>query len=576
MALHVCCLPVASAHFLQNSRSKKLTFLCIASSNVSAKKTTKRVVIQSPPQSPEELPRRLSSGRVSPPPPPPPEHHEDDDDSGSTATADSDLEQASRNTRRNSGSLQSLPVPGASASGAPLNPFAKTLATSEAAFGLQQVNDGSEETGCADGEGMQKKGNGPRPAMDVDQFKNILMTGSAVPSPPVPGPTQRFEDNSSSTNASSRSQHSLFDPNFEINQDTPRTSLDMMCYSSTSDDDEEGSSLMSSSERLDDFAPPAPPKNSQRKPPGRGPQTVSFQDFDSMHVSVPPVSTSQSTNLKPATLHRSPSDLNKPLPSPPQDPAMAERTISSEQAPKEPSAESSSQTKKAPPPPPPASRRAGQSTQGLGRSPSSDKVPTITEDTSVIKSAETASRSGSAPPPPPARKARPLSQSAAPSSDPPSDAPSPAPNIGETKSAPMPPPPPRRNPSKVGPGTSVNRTPSTASHSSARKENQTPSNQNAPAPPPPRRGGNAKRDSVDGGSSSMAHALSGRISSDMERRGSEMSISSGKWNPSQPVAEAEELPGTEQPTSTSSTDILADMNAFQAEIDALRARAGRG
>jgi hypothetical protein len=131
----------------------------------------------------------------------------------------------------------------------------------------------------------------------------------------------------------------------------------------------------------------------------------------------------------------------------------------------------------------------------------------------------------------------------------------------------MPPPPPRRNPSKNATGTSVNRTPSTASRSSVRKENQPPSNHNAPAPPPPRRGGNAKRESMDGPN---------RMSGETERRGSEISVDSGKWNPSQPVAETVERPGVEQRTNPGSMDILADMNALQAEIDALRAKAGRG
>ena len=67
-----------------------------------------------------------------------------------------------------------------------------------------------------------------------------------------------------------------------------------------------------------------------------------------------------------------------------------------------------------------------------------------------------------------------------------------------------------------------------------------------------------------------------RLSSETERRGSEISVGSGKWNPSQPVAETAEPLDIEQPTSPGSKDILADMNALQAEIDALRAKAGRG
>lgn len=410
--------------------------------------------------------------------------------------------------------------------------------------------------------------------MDVDAFKNILLTGSAVPSPPASGPPQHAQDSNSSTDVSSMSRQSLFDPYFEINQETPRTSFDQMDYSSTSDDDEEGSSLMSSSERLDDFAPPAPPKHSNRKPiVTRGPQTVSFADFEDTipgvpKALVPPVDTSKTNTLKPHTLHRSPSDLNKPLPPPPQDVAGPGSTALNAPGSTTTTTEPNSQTKKVPPPPPPASRRGGHSAtvQGLGRSPSSAQPNSSNiNETSTSKSGDPTSKSGPAPPPPPSRKSRPLSQSATPA-DTPSETPSLAPN-NETRSAPMPPPPPRRNPSKHATGTSINRTPSTASRSSARKEIQPPSNHNAPAPPPPRRGGNAKRESLDGPS---------RPSIESERRGSEMSVESGKWNPSQPVAETAEPLGVEQPASPGSTDILADMNALQAEIDALRAKAGRG
>ena len=534
----------------------------------------KRVTIVSPPQSPEETPRRLSSGRVSPPPPPP-EQHEDEGDSDSTATADSELDQVTLNTRRNSGSLQPPLGPGASASGAPYNPFARTLATSEAAFGLQHVRDNREEADRANGEGQQRTNAGGRPAMDVDAFKNILLTGSAAPSPPVSGTAQRVQDSSSSTDASSMSRSSLFDPYLDMHPETPRTSFDQMDYSSASDDDEEGSSLMSGTERLDDFAPPAPPKHSHGKPLAqRVPQTVSFADFEGSIPNTskgtePPGSNSSGQTLRPRVIHRSRSDLNKPLPPPPQDTAGPESNTLDVPIQTSSSTESNSQSKKVPPPPPPASRRAGQTStsQGLMRSESNAK-PT----------SESTPKPGPVPPPPPSRKSRPLSQSTAPSSDLPSEASSPAPSTTDTKSASMPPPPPRRNPSKTGIGTSVNRTPSTASRSSvSRKESQAISSQNAPAPPPPRRG-NVKRDSTDGQPTPMPGVLNTRQTGENEqRRDSQVSVDSGKWNPSttnsQPITQTAEPFEAERSTSATSIDILADMNALQAEIDALRAKA---
>ena len=73
---------------------------------------------------------------------------------------------------------------------------------------------------------------------------------------------------------------------------------------------------------------------------------------------------------------------------------------------------------------------------------------------------------------------------------------------------------------------------------------------------------------------SLAAALNSHQSSDNGRRGSEISIGSGRSSPSHPVPEAVESPRYEQPAGPSSKDILADMNALQAEIDALRAKAG--
>jgi hypothetical protein len=65
-----------------------------------------------------------------------------------------------------------------------------------------------------------------------------------------------------------------------------------------------------------------------------------------------------------------------------------------------------------------------------------------------------------------------------------------------------------------------------------------------------------------------------------ERRDSQVSVESGTRNPSatnfQTTTQTAEPLEAERSTSATSMDILADMNALQAEIDALRAKAERG
>ncbi|KAK5172989.1 uncharacterized protein LTR77_003111 [Saxophila tyrrhenica] len=541
------------------------------------KKKKKTVKIQTPPHSPESPPRRRSSGNISPPPPA--RTREDDvEESDSTTTADSDLEDALRNTRRNLGSLApptQLGFGGGNdvreqgsngGGGAPYNPFARTLATSEAAFGLQRNRDeGQQQEGGERRDAERNGGASGRPAMNVDQFKNILL-GSAQPPSPAPAPTPssqsqapapRFQDSSSNTDASSASQQSLFDPYHEMDSETPRTSFDQMDSPSDSSDDagdEENSGLMSGTTRLDDFAPPAPPKHNHGRPltanaaEARGPQTVSFADFDDSVSGGP----KRSQNLNVPPLHRSPSDLNKPLPPPPQEP-MSPRTTEAphpasddsseqQQEPVSTSTEDPAQAKKAPPPPPPSSRRGGQAASSHARARSTSNITessshddtTSAQQPAPKESEPTPKAAAAPPPPPPSRKTKLSAQPPNPSTEAPSDSPSPAPAAESTKI--MPPPPPRRTASKAG--SSMHRSPSAASHSSVqRKENSTPSAAAPPAPPPRRGVGSAKRESLDA-----------------ERTGSGQS-------------------GVASPSKEMERDVLADMTAFQAEIDALRKKA---
>lgn len=456
--------------------------------------------------------------------------------------------------------------------GAPFNPFARTLATNEAAFGLQRAEGAGDGAEGRDGEVQERGGNTGRPAMDVDQFKNILLTGSADPSgssSTASHHTPRFQDSSSNTTASSAS---TFEPYLDVQQDTPRTSFDQLDYPSDSSDggDEERSGLMTGSERLDDFAPPAPPKHTHGQPYARkGPQTVSFADFDETitqgsRSTNPATATNGASSLRPPALHRSTSDLNKPLPLPPQEPAISRTALPeepdvtpptpSQDAAPSPTTEETPESKK--PPPPPVSRRAGQHTSAQTRpattataSPSAPQLESLS--TSRRPSDEPSPQPAAAPPPPPppSRKAKAPASSTL---EPPSPTPSTVtPSSTSTDSKPIPPPPPRRMASKAG--NSVKRTPSTASSRSSTQKREASGGGNssvpiaAPVPPPPRRGVGAKRESVEVSSvSSVSQVENGLVASAVASTGGD-----------------------------ETRDVLADLTAFQAEIDALRARAER-
>ena len=424
--------------------------------------------------------------------------------------------------------------------------------------------------------------------MDVDMFKNILMTGSPAPTPPQQT-QQPHHDSSSNTDTSSVSKHSLFDQNYNLHPESPRSSFDHVDYSDEEEaDDEKGGLMGTSKERLDDFAPPAPPKPGQKAKPARGPQTVSFADFDSFS----PVEerSGSPANLippkhRPPMLHRSLSDLNKPLPkTPPRSPGLPQETplsmdtqIAETTQPATPTVTSPDETTKKAPPPPPTSRRGGQAAtlHNRARSISDATKDAVQEPGSPQSQTPDTAAKPAAPPPPPSRKSKPASHTSSPAvSTPASEVPPTsfsAPTETENKSmAPPPAPAPRRNPStKTGPS-SLHRSSSNASRTSVpRQEAQPNATSAAPPAPPPRRAAGSKRESLDGAGNAMSWA---------QRRSSQNSFESARSSslpkPTLP-AESEDITGGER-TSEPSSDILADMTAFQAEIDALRRQAEKG
>ena len=421
------------------------------------------------------------------------------------------------------------------------------------------------------------------------------MTGSAAPSPPVSGLSQRAQDSSSNTDTSSISRQSLYDPYLDIHPETPRSSFDDHESLSTSEDDEERSTLMTGTARLDDLAPPAPPKHSHGNLSGwGGPQTVSFADFErsstESRASAPPAQSKAASNTKTLMLSRSQSDLNKPLPPPPISPAQATFGVatksqepSTQPTPSISGTEEGTQTKRAPPPP--ASRRAGHIDPSHGQTtglPNAAQDSTHDEQVSTpLRPLDVTTKSSaiSAPPPPPSRKTRPTSQTAVPTVENLPHTSSPAPNAAEAKG--VPPPPPRRNPSKAG--GAINRTPSSASQSSTSRNDATSSTtHNAPPAPPRRRGAQPKRDSIEAVPSSTGTNIDVRRPSDNSegRKDSETSAEGARLDShstlQQVVVSTEAVKSVDPVTgSDPSNDMLADLSAFQAEIDALRAKAER-
>ncbi|RMX83976.1 hypothetical protein D0869_04907 [Hortaea werneckii] len=598
-----------------------------------AAKKKKKVVIMTPPHSPEEppkhLPPRLSDGMRTGSPPLSTKQpasaltldqlrqlkDEGHTDTDSITSADSDLQEAIANTRKNSGTGV-LPPPAVSfvhrlhiQISAP-NPRRKIRLreragkTQEAGYGLQKTQ--SEEDSRTEAEGGRRG----RQTLDVDAFKNLLMTGSATPSPPAgpsPQPQQRSPDtnDSASKEMNTDSRPSMFDTQHESNvphPESPRTSFDdgQSHDSSPEDEDEEveenehSSILGPQSSRPVAEGPPRPPKHTHGK---AYPQTVSFADFDTDLPPSAPRAPPASKEHQPAvpnqepkrpSLSRHTSDLNKPLPAPPQGDATTDAAGQS--------SEPQAQQNKRPPPPPPASRRQGQGAtpQGRARSTSNlsqnSSVHQADSETSSLRGAESGK---AAPPPPPSRRSHQqpaTSHVASPAIETPSAASSPGPAASAGEGKAIPPPPPRRSMhAATAAAGAVNRTPSNSSRSSIPRSESlsvgtsatTQPAEKAPPAPPPRRGGATKRNRMDG----PPNALNNRRASS-ERRVSGQSLGSETSSLRQVGEGTEEnglpeegkvAPGSDpsSPPQPPERDILADMQAFQDEIEALR-RAQQG
>lgn len=441
--------------------------------------------------------------------------------------------------------------PAAPAQQAPYNPFARTLATIEPQpVGLSR--DDATPT--------------PKAAMDVDAFTRMLLTGNSVSASPVSSDIPR--------RAPTLESNSLD----ELHPESPSASDDEHDDEhDTYDHDQSG--LFGLSETQSKKPKPPPPAHHHGKALAhKGPQTVSFSDFDASASKSPAIHSPASP--KPQFLG-SPSDLNKPLPPPPpphHSPSPGPEATNHnqangpEQSPQLPDDEFQLQPKKAPPPP--LSRRSSQMRSGRPRSASNLSRSSVPDDY-----AEAPTPILTKPPPPPARRG------------PQANAINRVPEIDDqaTPSRP-PPPPPSRNTKQRPPN--VSRTPSAQSVASLGQRRISPGTSQMPPPPPPRRS-EAKRQSLDGTLLGPSGTGPRRLSETSRRSSGASFHSVGGRTPSitsiPTVDEADSgddtargatpqpVPAGDSVTKTASgSDILEDMNAMQREIDALMAKSKSG
>ncbi|KAK1991069.1 hypothetical protein LX36DRAFT_369265 [Colletotrichum falcatum] len=480
-------------------------------------KVVKKVRVLSPPPSSPSSPESVHSRGFGRQDSSDDDSHDDDDD---------DDDHFSKRFPELPGGLpEAAPLRIANASGTPANPFDKTL---------------------QDLENLTAEKPSPAPAgksMDVNSFKMLLLTGQAGAGTPPPQKSQSLQKSS----AGFPIDASYAAPDL----DTPRTSQDFADRRA-----EDQRSLLSS------------PTAAKRKPPppsSRHGRKISVQPPERPHIS--------SETTSPA----SPSDVNKPLPPAPRGYGLddAEDVFAREAAGKVPEPDSSPTAllatgKKPTPAPPP--RRGHARSQSLTPSagaaaPSSANSEADTPPRSSMESQRSRSesfRSINAPAPPPPRRPhashRQSYQLTSPSnasfngtSPVPSDVDIPSHAAGNTppKISP-PPPPPARN-------ASTRRPPSVRSIEAPSRKVSIGKENAIPPPPPPRQRGSS-RGSMDGYG--------------VRRTSIDSTRAMGSNVPEEPGAE-ESAQNHGAAGGGMAADILADLDALQREVDALRASHGK-
>ncbi|KAF1839739.1 hypothetical protein BDW02DRAFT_563788, partial [Decorospora gaudefroyi] len=292
-----------------------------------------------------------------------------------------------------------------SSSNVPLNPFSRTLASLE-----PQREESAEERTIAQ---RPTPGNS-RASLDVESFKNLLMTGKPTPRPsgqpphttsashPISGAQL---ESSSSTDTSSTSRQSLFEHPQETHAESPRTSVDM-----AESDEDESIGLVSEVKKGKRKPPPAPKHRHGKLVAQRQPQTVSFDSFAATEPAP-----------SPGIRRIDSSNTNKPLPPTPVVPQQPLHISTQDTTPfqspqlsrqSEPSTPSEAPIRqKKTPPPVPLARRQSQlkSTTTTNRSRSSSNL-TMSSQHSIEALSSPAPNNydpmlgaKSPPPPPPSR-----------------------------------------------------------------------------------------------------------------------------------------------------------------------------
>ena len=519
---------------------------------------------------------------------------------------------ASPDNMASSNTASGVSFPALSPSVVPANPFAKTLAS------MEPQRAGGEDRASAEGATL---GNN-RASLDVESFKNMLLTGKPYPrqstqapqSHPAPSAASAaIVESGSSTDASSISRQSLLEPAHEAPVESPRTSYEM-----ARSDEDEVAGLTPERTRSKRKPPPAPAHRHGKLVSPRQPQVVPFDSFAASGAAPSPV-----------TRPRNTSDTNKPLPptpilSPPplniDTPEKTQDNVSPEKSDDSLSRSNSLQQKRVPPPVPLARRQSQlrhSSAENRSRSnssltlssqhsldvPAPGVIPTPGE---IASNATTTASLKSPPPPPPSRHGARLSDIGSSSVNSSStELPQRSTSVRTTGSSHG--PSSRRSTLEGEPELPVSRAASTASKRNSLRlaSGESTGSIMPPPPPPPRRRPGSGRSSLDQqrphipGSSptesrrtSTEHRRTStdlrRTSLDNNRRTSGASEHSLRYD----YAPAEEKTGHEYALYSpreeaedtlanagaggegrkDSNNILDDMEKFQREIDELRNR----
>ena len=421
---------------------------------------------------------------------------------------------------------------------APANPFQKTLETMENRDREGPVIPPTNATSPG------------RASMNVDAFKRLLMTGNAglgIPTPPASqAPAHHgLGDGGSSTDTSSLSRQSIFEPVQEVHPESPRTSHEI----SEPEDDRRAADISTAGRKK-------PPPPSSRH--GKLIKVELRDDQSSIPLASPitPGSTNSTQYFSSSPAQRSKTDLNKPLPPAPiraSHESDRESVFDKEAAGKtpEPPSPSASLHRKTPPAPPLARRHSQlvSDSKLTSRGDTGRLSPKVEEDSSSIISAIDIGRprsdSARAPPPPPTRR---LAGTRGSSHHTPLTSPS---------TVSLPPIPPARGSSK----SISDRPPSVSSMdisspipSTSTLVKRAPTM--PPRPPPHRQGRNSMEDGL-----MRTSAEIGRRSMDTARRDSNTSSITHRER----VESPEPMGG-----NSGAQDILAEMSKLQQEIDALR------